>query len=125
MKGAELLNAKDLPTPKDPLDEFTMVEKVSTERFVREAGTDSASQISGSAVYFGRGCSKCGTRVSTRSSCTAQGNLTASAKTTHQRLELLCREDPSLGRKVWLPYQATGRASSRGKQERSGREDVA
>ncbi|KAI2734227.1 hypothetical protein DTO013E5_10104 [Penicillium roqueforti] len=38
MKGAKLLDAKYLPTPKGPLDEFTMAEKVATERFMREAG---------------------------------------------------------------------------------------
>jgi hypothetical protein len=38
MKGAELFDAKDLPTPKGPFDEFTMAEKVATERFMREAG---------------------------------------------------------------------------------------
>ncbi|KAJ5366154.1 hypothetical protein N7541_000095 [Penicillium brevicompactum] len=38
MTGAKLLDAKDLPTPKGPLDEFTMAEKVATERFMREAG---------------------------------------------------------------------------------------
>ncbi|KAJ5283332.1 hypothetical protein N7505_001312 [Penicillium chrysogenum] len=37
-KGAELLDQKDLPIPKGPLDEFTMAEKVATERFMREAG---------------------------------------------------------------------------------------
>ncbi|KAJ5742535.1 uncharacterized protein N7511_011267 [Penicillium nucicola] len=37
-KGAELLDPKDLPTSKGPLDEFTMAEKVATERFMREAG---------------------------------------------------------------------------------------
>ncbi|KAJ5367864.1 hypothetical protein N7541_001805 [Penicillium brevicompactum] len=36
-KGAELLDPKDLPTSKGPLDEFTMAEKVATERFMREA----------------------------------------------------------------------------------------
>lgn len=37
-KGAELFDPKDLPTSKGPLDEFTMAEKVATERFMREAG---------------------------------------------------------------------------------------
>ncbi|KAI1833671.1 hypothetical protein DTO006G1_5039 [Penicillium roqueforti] len=37
-KGAELLDPNDLPTSKGPLDEFTMAEKVATERFMREAG---------------------------------------------------------------------------------------
>ncbi|KAJ5471552.1 hypothetical protein N7530_008909 [Penicillium desertorum] len=37
-KGAELLDPKDLPISKGPLDEFTMAEKVATERFMREAG---------------------------------------------------------------------------------------
>ena len=37
-KGAELLDPKDLPTSKGPLDEFTMAEKIATERFMREAG---------------------------------------------------------------------------------------
>ena len=37
-KGAELLDPKILPTSKGPLDEFTMAEKVATERFMREAG---------------------------------------------------------------------------------------
>ncbi|KAJ5751370.1 hypothetical protein N7533_008398 [Penicillium manginii] len=37
-KGADLLDPKDLPTSKGPLDEFTMAEKVATERFMREAG---------------------------------------------------------------------------------------
>ncbi|KAJ6112313.1 hypothetical protein N7523_008374 [Penicillium sp. IBT 18751x] len=37
-KGADLLDPKSLPTPKGPLDEFTMAEKVATERFMREAG---------------------------------------------------------------------------------------
>ncbi|KAJ5292087.1 hypothetical protein N7478_001338 [Penicillium angulare] len=37
-KGAELLDPKDLPTSKGPLDEFTMAEKVATERSMREAG---------------------------------------------------------------------------------------
>ncbi|KAJ5033203.1 hypothetical protein NUH16_003119 [Penicillium rubens] len=37
-KGAELSDLKDLPTSKGPLDEFTMAEKVATERFMREAG---------------------------------------------------------------------------------------
>ncbi|KAJ5945071.1 hypothetical protein N7516_005239, partial [Penicillium verrucosum] len=37
-KGAELLDPKDLPTSKGPLDEFTMAEKVATERFIREMG---------------------------------------------------------------------------------------
>ncbi|KAJ5262202.1 hypothetical protein N7524_007507 [Penicillium chrysogenum] len=33
-----LLDPKSLPTPKGPLDEFTIAEKVTTERFMREAG---------------------------------------------------------------------------------------
>ncbi|CAG7952883.1 unnamed protein product [Penicillium nalgiovense] len=37
-KGAELLDPKDLPTPKGPLNEFTMAEKVATERFMSKAG---------------------------------------------------------------------------------------
>src|SRR5207248_64285 len=37
-KGADLLDPKNLPTPKGPLDEFTMAEKVATERFMRDAG---------------------------------------------------------------------------------------
>ncbi|KAJ5543316.1 hypothetical protein N7461_009319 [Penicillium sp. DV-2018c] len=37
-KVADLLDPKSLPTPKGPLDEFTMAEKVATERFMREAG---------------------------------------------------------------------------------------
>ncbi|BDD62666.1 hypothetical protein MAP00_007628 [Monascus purpureus] len=37
-KGADLLDPKSLPTPKGPLDEFTISEKVATERFMREAG---------------------------------------------------------------------------------------
>lgn len=37
-KGADLLDPKSLPAPKGPLDEFTMAEKVATERFMREAG---------------------------------------------------------------------------------------
>ncbi|KAJ5882748.1 uncharacterized protein N7473_011182 [Penicillium subrubescens] len=37
-KGADLLDQKSLPTPKGPLDEFTVAEKVATERFMREAG---------------------------------------------------------------------------------------
>ncbi|KAL7649271.1 hypothetical protein ACMYSQ_012260 [Aspergillus niger] len=37
-KGADLLDLESLPTPKGPLDEFTMAEKVATERFMREAG---------------------------------------------------------------------------------------
>ncbi|KAJ5808871.1 hypothetical protein N7474_010140 [Penicillium riverlandense] len=37
-KGAELLDPETLPTPKGPLDEFTVAEKVATERFMREAG---------------------------------------------------------------------------------------
>ena len=37
-KGADLFDPKDLPTSKGPLDEFTMAEKVATERFMREAG---------------------------------------------------------------------------------------
>ncbi|CAG8274507.1 unnamed protein product [Penicillium olsonii] len=37
-KGAQLLDPKGLPTSKGPLDEFTMAEKVATERFMREAG---------------------------------------------------------------------------------------
>lgn len=37
-KGAQLLDPKDLPTSKGPLDVFTMAEKVATERFMREAG---------------------------------------------------------------------------------------
>jgi hypothetical protein len=37
-KGAGLLDPKSLPTPKGPLDEFTMAEKVATERFMRDAG---------------------------------------------------------------------------------------
>jgi predicted component of type VI protein secretion system len=37
-KGADLLDPKSLPTPKGPLDEFTMAEKVATERFMRDAG---------------------------------------------------------------------------------------
>ncbi|KAJ5900370.1 uncharacterized protein N7473_004440 [Penicillium subrubescens] len=37
-KGADLLDPKSLPTPKGPLDEFTIAEKVATERFMREAG---------------------------------------------------------------------------------------
>ncbi|KAJ5790681.1 uncharacterized protein N7518_007692 [Penicillium psychrosexuale] len=38
MNGAQLLDLKDLLTSKGPLDEFTMAEKVATERFIREAG---------------------------------------------------------------------------------------
>lgn len=37
-KGADLLDPKELPTSRGPLDEFTMAEKVATERFMREAG---------------------------------------------------------------------------------------
>ncbi|KAI2767381.1 hypothetical protein CBS147339_4192 [Penicillium roqueforti] len=37
-KGAELLDLKDLLISKGPLDEFTMAEKVATERFMKEAG---------------------------------------------------------------------------------------
>jgi hypothetical protein len=37
-KAAELLDPKSLPSPKGPLDEFTMAEKVATERFMRDAG---------------------------------------------------------------------------------------
>jgi hypothetical protein len=37
-KGAELLDLKDLPISKGSLDEFTIVEKVATERFIREVG---------------------------------------------------------------------------------------
>lgn len=37
-KGADLLDPKDLPTSKGPLDEFTLAEKVATERFMREVG---------------------------------------------------------------------------------------
>jgi hypothetical protein len=38
MKGAELLDLKEQPTPKGPLDEFTMPEKLATRRFMMEAG---------------------------------------------------------------------------------------
>lgn len=37
-KGAELLDPINLPASKGPLDEFTMAEKVATERFMLEAG---------------------------------------------------------------------------------------
>lgn len=37
-KGAGLIDQKSLPTPKGPLDEFSMAEKIATERFMREAG---------------------------------------------------------------------------------------
>ncbi|CDM32923.1 unnamed protein product [Penicillium roqueforti FM164] len=33
-KGAELLDPKDLPASKGRLDDFTMAEKVATERFI-------------------------------------------------------------------------------------------
>ncbi|KAJ5944572.1 hypothetical protein N7516_004740, partial [Penicillium verrucosum] len=38
IQSAELLNLKDLLTSKGPLNEFTIAEKVATERFIREAG---------------------------------------------------------------------------------------
>ncbi|EED14476.1 conserved hypothetical protein [Talaromyces stipitatus ATCC 10500] len=37
-KGAKLIHPATLPTPKEPLDEFTMAEKVATKVFMREAG---------------------------------------------------------------------------------------
>lgn len=33
-KGADLLDPKSLPTPKGPLEEFTIAEKVATERYM-------------------------------------------------------------------------------------------
>ncbi|KAJ6102306.1 hypothetical protein N7486_004733 [Penicillium sp. IBT 16267x] len=37
-KGAELLDPENLPTPKGPLDEFTVAKNVATERSIRKAG---------------------------------------------------------------------------------------
>jgi hypothetical protein len=37
-KGAKRINPATLPTPKGPLDEFTMAEKVATKVFMQEAG---------------------------------------------------------------------------------------
>jgi hypothetical protein len=37
-KGAKLIDPATLPTPKGPLDDFTMAEKVATKVFMEEAG---------------------------------------------------------------------------------------
>jgi hypothetical protein len=38
-KGADLLDPKSLPTPKGPLDEFTMAEKVATKRYMLQVAS--------------------------------------------------------------------------------------